>query len=40
MRTCGDFIYEILKSKIDSFTFFLGGKTCCAFDCTPNVDTA
>jgi hypothetical protein len=19
---------------------FLGGKTCCAFDCTPNVDTA
>jgi len=20
--------------------FFLGGKTCCAFDCTPNVDTA
>ena len=21
-------------------TFFLGGKTCCAFDCTSNVDTA
>jgi hypothetical protein len=20
--------------------FFLGGNTCCAFDCTPNVDTA
>jgi hypothetical protein len=25
---------------LSSTYFFLGGKTCCAFDCTPNVDTA
>jgi hypothetical protein len=31
-----------VEYEIDSryVPFFLGGKTCCAFDCTPNVDTA
>ena len=29
-----------VASTLQLPAIFLGGKTCCAFDCTPNVDTA
>ncbi len=35
-----DFCLFGIAVVIAFLVVFLGGKTCCAFDCTPNVDTA
>ena len=35
-----DFCLFGIEVVIAFLVVFLGGKTCCAFDCTPNVDTA
>jgi len=35
-----DFCLFGIAVVIAFLVVFLGGKTCCTFDCTPNVDTA
>jgi hypothetical protein len=34
------YFWRFCRSFTSNFGILLGGKTCCAFDCTPNVDTA
>jgi len=42
LNRCGRISADTFFSSFVLITFriFLGGKTCCAFDCTPNVDKA